>query len=777
MSSKESDEQPRLGVQSGSWTDEPYRLLVDSIREYAIFLLDPDGIVASWNPGAERIIGYPADEIIGRHFSIFYPSPEIERGRPERELDTARRLGRFEDEGWRIRKDGTRFWASVLVAPVRDGSGRLLGYSKITRDLSERRENEERLRQSEERFRLLVDSVQDYAIFLLDPEGRVASWNAGAQRIKGYTAQEIIGRSLTTFYPQEALDRNWPAIELEHAKRLGRFEDEGWRVRKDGSRFWANVIITTLRDADGRLRGFAKITRDLTERRAQEERLRQSEERFRLLLEGLEDYAICMLDTEGRVVSWNAGARKIMGYAADDIVGRGYERFFREDERKSERPEQVLESARVHRRIEEQLSLCRKGGSLFWAHLALTALHDDAGTLRGFAMLIRDLSERKRMESLEEQGRHLTEFMAMLAHELRNPLAPIRNAVAIMSGVPGLPSQVVWSRGVIERQTLQLSRLVEDLLDVSRITRGKLRLQSAPMDVEAAVQRAIEASRPLIDARHHRLGVEVPTGLAVHGDMTRITQVFLNILNNAAKYTPEGGEIRVKGAVDGNDICVRIQDTGVGIPPALLDHVFDLFAQGERTLDRSEGGLGIGLTLARRIVALHGGSISARSDGVGRGSEFEVRLPRLRAKDAPSSAVEAPRAVSSNGARRAILVVDDNVDSANSMAMLLRMGGHEVEVAHDGPSAIDRVSRHLPDIVLLDIGLPGMSGYEVAQKLRARFDRANDLRIYAMTGYGQPQDRSRSMESGFDGHLVKPVLPDELMRIIETSKDSPAANP
>ena len=768
MSDKNSDDnQPRPGIQSGSWTDEPYRLLVDSIQDYAIFLLDPEGIIASWNPGAERIKGYRADEIIGRHISVFYPQSANERGRPERELDTARRLGRFEDEGWRVRKDGSCFWASVIVTPVRDATGRLLGFSKITRDVSERREHEERLRQSEERFRFLVESVQDYAIFLLDPEGRVASWNAGAQRIKGYGAQEIIGRSFTTFYPQDALDRNWPAIELEHAKRLGRFEDEGWRVRKDGSRFWANVVITALRDADGKLRGFAKITRDLTERRAQEERLRQSEERFRLLLEGLEDYAICMLDTDGRVVSWNAGARKIMGYSADEIVGAGYERFFREEERDAERPQQMLDNVRVHRHAEEQLSLCRKHGGLFWAHMALTALHDEGNSLRGFAMIVRDLSERKRMETLEEQGRHLTEFMAMLAHELRNPLAPIRNAVAIMAATPGLPSPVAWSRDVIERQTLQLARLVEDLLDVSRITRGKLRLQSAPMDVEASLQRAIEASRPLIDARRHRLEVNAPPGLNVHGDMTRLTQVFLNILNNAAKYTPEGGEIRVGGFVDGEDVVVRVQDTGVGIPASLLEHVFDLFAQGERTLDRSEGGLGIGLTLARRIVALHGGSIAVRSEGVGRGSEFEVRLPRLRLATAEPDAVRSPSGINTQGPRRAILVVDDNIDSANSMAMLLRMGGHEVEVAHDGPSALDRVSAHVPDIVLLDIGLPGMSGYQVAEQLRARFDRTNALRIYAMTGYGQSQDRDRSLESGFDGHLVKPVLPDELFRIIE----------
>ncbi|HET9652642.1 MAG TPA: PAS domain S-box protein, partial [Usitatibacter sp.] len=326
------DDKKKIGARSGSWTDEPYRLLVDSVRDYAILLLDPEGNVATWNPGADRIQGYRADEVIGRHFSLFYPASAVERGWPERELDTARRLGHFEDEGWRVRKDGSTFWASVIIAPVRDAQGRLLGYSKIVRDLTERRDNEERLRQSEERFRLLVESVQDYAIFLLDPDGRVASWNAGAQRIKGYNAQEIIGRSFTTFYPQEALDRNWPAIELEHAKRLGRFEDEGWRVRKDGTRFWANVVISAARDDKGKLVGFAKVTRDLTERRMHEQMLRRSEERFRLLIEGVQDYAIFLLDPEGRVASWNAGAERIFGYGPDEITGRPFSLFFTEEE-------------------------------------------------------------------------------------------------------------------------------------------------------------------------------------------------------------------------------------------------------------------------------------------------------------------------------------------------------------------------------------------------------------------------------------------------------------
>jgi PAS domain S-box-containing protein len=297
---------------------EAFRRLVDSIRDYAIFLLDAEGHVVSWNPGAERLKGYRSDEIVGRHFSVFYPPAAIEKRWPQHELETAARLGRFEDEGWRVRKDGSYFWANVIISAIHDDAGRLIGFSKVTRDLTERRENEVRLRQSEERFRLLVDGVQDYAIFMLDTEGRIMSWNQGARRLKGYAAPEVIGKNFSMFYPPEALERGWPATELREATRLGHFEDEGWRVKKDGTRFWANVVITALRDGDGTLRGFSKITRDLSEWRAQDERLRQSEERLRLVLEGIQDYAILMLDPTGRITSWNSGAERITGYAGPE---------------------------------------------------------------------------------------------------------------------------------------------------------------------------------------------------------------------------------------------------------------------------------------------------------------------------------------------------------------------------------------------------------------------------------------------------------------------------
>jgi PAS domain S-box-containing protein len=358
----------------------------------------------------------------------------------------------------------------------------------------------EELRQSEERFRLMVESIRDYAIFMLDPEGHIVTWNRGAERIKGYKAAEIIGQHFSRFYPPDALARGWPQYELKVARAEGRFEEEGWRVRKDGSRFWANIVITALFGREGELRGFAKVTRDLT--------------------------------------------------------------------------------------------------------------------------------ERKRIEELEQTGKRMLEFLAMLGHELRNPLAPIRNAVNILQmkdiGDPSLE----WARDVIDRQTGHMTRLVDDLLDVSRITSGKISLQKEPLELATVLLRAVEASRPLIEARKHTLRlVLTDEPVLVLGDQTRLLQVVMNLLNNAAKYTPDGGQIHLTLERSRDRALIRIRDTGVGIQSELLERVFDLFAQGERTLARSEGGLGVGLTLARQLVELHGGTIEAFSPGLGQGSEMVVSLP------------------------------------------------------------------------------------------------------------------------------------------------------
>ncbi|HXO20656.1 MAG TPA: ATP-binding protein [Thermoanaerobaculia bacterium] len=511
-----------------------------------------------------------------------------------------------------------------------------------------RRPHDESLRQSEERFRLLVESVRDYAIFMLDPEGYVVSWNAGAERIKGYRAGEILGLHFSEFYPAETVTRGWPQYELEVAKHIGRFEDEGLRVRKDGSTFWANVVITALYDPERRLVGFAKVTRDLT--------------------------------------------------------------------------------------------------------------------------------ERKRIENLEADVVRRNQFLAMLAHELRNPLAPIANALGLMKMDTPAGSVLDWPRTVIERQIAHLTRLVDDLLDVSRITANKITLEKEPVEIAGVVSSAVESSRPLIDARRHTLETLLAAEpLRVEGDQTRLSQVIVNLLNNAAKYTPEGGRIWLTVEKEEESAIIRVRDNGMGISADLLPKVFEPFIQGERALDRAEGGLGIGLSLVKQLVALHGGSVRALSEGAGRGSEMIVRLPlldypadlrhRQSANGAPPAEGSEPRP--ETGSRR-VLVVDDNRDAAETLATLLEHWGFAVRSACDGPAALTTAAVFLPEVVLLDIGLPGMSGYEVARHLRA-MPGLHQAMLVAVTGYGQDDDRRQSREAGFDHHLVKPVDPQRLRELIAST--------
>jgi signal transduction histidine kinase/DNA-binding response OmpR family regulator len=360
-------------------------------------------------------------------------------------------------------------------------------------------------------------------------------------------------------------------------------------------------------------------------------------------------------------------------------------------------------------------------------------------------------------QDVQEANRQKNEFLSMLAHELRNPLAPIRTAVHVLRMEGTDARQQGLARDIIDRQVKQLVRLVDDLLDISRITRGKISLKLEPVPVATVVAAAVEASRPAVEARQHRLDVSLtPKPLWVHGDAARLAQILTNLLNNAAKYTDEGGHIWLTAGQENGEVLVRVRDTGVGIPGEMLATVFNLFTQAERSLDRSQGGLGIGLTLVRRLVEMHGGTVEARSDGPGKGSEFLVHLPALAEAAEPQPAAGSSEALSAPGAGSRVLVVDDNVDAAESLAILLRLGGCVVRLAHDGPTALEAAQTFRPEIVLLDIGLPGMDGYEVARRLRT-CPASADAVLVAVTGYGQAEDRVRSHQAGFDHHLVKPV--------------------
>ncbi len=374
---------------------------------------------------------------------------------------------------------------------------------------------------------------------------------------------------------------------------------------------------------------------------------------------------------------------------------------------------------------------------------------------------------RQRAEQLAEEGRQKDHFLAILAHELRNPLAPIRNAIQILRQPGAGGAAEGWAREMIDRQVRHLGRLIDDLLDVSRIRQGKVELRKERVDLAGVICNACESTRPLLNERRHRLTVTFPSGpLELHADPARLEQVLVNLLTNAAKYTDPEGRIALEVGREGDEVVLRVRDNGVGIPPEMLERIFDLFAQVDASLDRSsQWGLGIGLTLVRRLVELHGGSVRAFSAGPGQGSEFVVRLPVAEApapRAAPAGAIPGPAAP---GTHHRVLVVDDNADLADSLALLIRWWGHEVSVVYDGPAALAAARAQHPDVVLLDVGMPRMSGYQVARQLRQQWE-PDRMRLVALTGYGRPEDRRRSREAGFDCHLTKPVDPEVLKRLL-----------
>nr|WP_233271774.1 PAS domain S-box protein [Paraburkholderia acidiphila] len=616
---------------------------------------------------------------------------------------------------------------------------------------------------NERRFEALVEPIEDYAIFLLDKHGYIASWNRGAARIKGYEAHEIIGQHFSRFYTDEANARRWPDHELEQAALHGRFNDEGWRVRKDGTMFWANVVITALRERDGSLSGFAKVTRDLTAERRQVEALRLSEERFRLLVESVSDYAIFMLDPQGHVISWNAGATNLKGYRPAEIVGQHFSVFYPPEEIAAGLPERELRRAKDFGRVATEGWRVRKDGSMFWANVTITAVHDGHGRLTGFAKVTRDMTESRRTDELEHSSEQMKQFLAMLAHELRNPLAPVRNAVATMRLMDAPSPEIERAREMIDRQIVHLTRLVDDLLDVGRITSGKIELREAQLDLCEVVAHAIDAAQPFTSARGQHVEVQMPDAtLTMTGDHTRLVQVLQNLLHNASKFSPDGSRIVVDVRSVARAVQIQVRDEGRGLRPGTHESIFGLFSQDRSVPGPAENGLGIGLMLCRSLVELHGGTISATSGGPGKGSTFTIRLPFAREAVhavppplAPDLGELAALAEAGVPPLR-VLVVDDNRDSADSLAMLLELKGHEVRVAYSAAHAREEVDGFTPDAALIDIAMPGIDGYATLRALRALPPLEHTL-FAAMTGFGQAADVELTREAGFEMHLVKPV--------------------
>jgi PAS domain S-box-containing protein len=652
-------------------------------------------------------------------------------------------------------------------------------------------EEKQRARSQADLFRLLVQETADYAIFMLDPEGRVVTWNAGAERIKGYSAAEIVGQHFTRFYPQEAIDRGWPAEELRRATADGRIEDEGWRLRKDGSRFWANVVITALRDAAGRLVGFAKVTRDLTERRGREEALRrlhaeleqrveertaalsaanealrQSEEQFRTLANSIPQLA-WMARPDGHLFWYNQRWFDYTGQSAGQTEGWGWQAVHDP----AELP-RVLVGWRAALAAgtpwEDTFPLRRHDGQMRWHLSRALPVRDEEGRIVRWFGTNTDITDRIELEkALRDADRRKDEFLAMLAHELRNPLAPVLTGLHILRMAQADQATVERTRTMLERQIRHLTRLVDDLLEVSRITQGKLQVRRERLDLGAVVRTAAEDRRAFVEQSGMRLAVVTPAEpVWVAGDSVRLAQVLNNLLDNAVKFRDGGGGgVTIELSVDTKrrEAVLRVEDQGIGIAPELFPRLFDVFAQADRSLDRSRGGLGIGLSVVKGLVNLHGGEVEASSGGPGRGAAFTIRLPLKDEREALTGLPAGPQEPAAEPLR--ILVVEDSRDAADSLRILLEFLGHQVRVAFSGHEGVQMARGWHPDVVLCDIGLPGLDGYGVAEELRHDPATAN-MQLIAVTGYGRDEDRRRARQAGFDHHLTKPVDPTVLRPLL-----------
>lgn len=752
-----------------------YQITLSAIGD-AVITTDPDGRVTYMNPVAETLTGWQASDTHGRWLEevirIVNEETREPVEQPIRKVIEAGLIRGLANHTILIAKDGTERFIDDSAAPVRDDAGQLIGVVMVFRDISEARAKERAIEDALAYADSIIDTVRD-PILILDSELRVRSASRSFYKDFAAKPEETKGRLVYELgngqwdIPQlrsllgNVLSQNSSFEDFEVTQF---FEGIGQRrmllnarkVHRPGAH--TDLILLAIEDVTPLWRTGVDFI--------------DTRERYRVIVEGATSYAIFTFDTSGVITSWNAGAETMLGYGEHEALGQNFRIIFTPDDLKALQPEEEMRIAASEGKALDERWHLRKGGEPFWAQGLVMPLKDDANETRGFLKIIRDMTEerhleealKKRTDELEEADLHKNEFLAMLAHELRNPLAAIRNAVTLAAS-SGTREDMEWSRDVTARQVKNFAHLIDDLLDVARITQGKIQIRKEAVEAVPVLKHAIEAVRPLIEERKHELLFSLTSeNLRIEADTIRLEQMVVNLLTNAAKYTPSGGRIHLIAGIEKGQFICRVRDNGVGISPELLPRMFVLFAQDDQSLARSEGGLGIGLTLVKSLAELHGGSITASSDGPGQGSEFVLRIPVGTSNPDADTDSLATRAKPSHR-NLSILVVDDNEDSAKGMSKLLRLSGHTVQVAHSGPDAITSATEHGPEVVILDIGLPGMDGYEVAKTLR-RSETCKHAVIIAVSGYGEEQARNRAIEAGFDHHMIKPVNFDTLLTVI-----------
>jgi len=709
--------------------------------------------------GQRSIVGLPAREAL----------PEVADQGFLKLLDRVYRTGEaFVGNNLRVllqREPGVPLeerYVDVIYTALRDAGGDVYAILSHGIDQTHRRLAEIALHESRERFQKIVSQAAT-GVVEMDVAGNITLVNQKFCEMLGYTEEELLGTWIIDVTAPDSVRKTLDAVAGIVADGTGKVVEKHYR-RKDGTLMSATSSVNALRNAAGESHGLVAIVLDTTDSKRAAEDLRASEERYRTLFDSM-DQAFCVVDLhlgpDGQPAGWtfmetNAAFSVHSGLA--DVVGKTHS----------------LPSATHVWWLDSVCKVATEGGNLRferyvqglgrWLDVYLTRI-GGAGSTK-VAALFRDITERKTAEEqlrrfagdLEEADRRKTDFLATLAHELRNPLAPIRSGLGVMRLNRDASPALTRVREMMERQVTHMVHLIDDLLDVARISGGKLNLRKSRVALGPIMASAVETSLPLIEAARHELAVEVPESeLFVDADATRIAQVVANLLNNAAKYTPPGGRIALALRRDEADAVIAVSDTGVGIPVHALQSVFDMFSQVGSESERSQGGLGIGLSLVRQLVQMHGGSVTAESAGPGAGSRFTVRLPLVLEEGARSELsvpATAPEADAGSGLR--VLVVDDNVDAAVTLAMILDVEGYATQVAHDGHEAVRMAAEFVPAVVFLDIGMPGMNGFETAEAIR-RLPGIVQPCLVALTGWGAEHDRARSAAAGFDHHLTKPV--------------------
>jgi PAS domain S-box-containing protein len=751
-----------LDVTARNRVEEVQTLLAAVVEssDDAIVTKTLDGVVTSWNTGAERLFGYTSAEAVGRPITIIIPP---ERWDQEREiLERLRRGEQIEPfDTVRVTKSGRLLDISLRIWPIRNREGRVVGASKVARDITASRRAEHALRESEERFGQLTSNAPA-AIFIKDLDGRYTLANPLARQALG-RGDTVVGLSDHDLLPAEVADALLRADREVIASRRAIESEEV--VRRPGfDRRYLSVKFP-LFDGAGGVVGVCGVAIDITDRQRAAEALRESEERFRTLADNIAQLA-WMADGTGWIFWYNRRWFEYTGTTLAEMEGWGWRAVHHPDhvERVVEKISRSFRSGEVW---EDTFPLRGTDGEYRWFLSRAIPIRDAGGRVtRWFGTNTDVTAQREAEEALQEADRRKDLFLATLAHELRNPLAPLRNSLEMVGRANGSRELLQRAFGIMTRQVTHLERLVDDLLDVARISRDRIELRRQRVEVASVVDHALETCRPLAEAAGVEIVVSLPPHpIHVHADAVRLAQVFANLLHNACKYTERGGRVSLEVQRDGEEVVVAVRDTGCGIPHDLLPHVFDVFTQLEQPTGHARSGLGIGLTLVRRLVELHGGRVEAFSEGTGQGSEFVVRLPLLRETGEPEHALPPPRKAPQ--AKRRILVVDDNVDAADSLAALLEMADHRTALAYDGESAVEMAEIFRPDVVLLDIGLPKLDGHETAQRIRER-PWGRGVVLVAITGWGQEEDLHKSRDAGFDHHLVKPVDLAVLMNLLAT---------